>query len=842
MASPPNRWSAWAAGASGSLLGLAAVLRRAPLTVALVVVLWVVGAATGSLVNGPSAELLAAVGVGPDALTQGRWWTPVTSAAWCADLGGYLTASVLLLVLVVPAERRLGVGRVGLLLFVAQVAGTVIGSGVVWLASFAGDQWAEQISHGLVVGPGGAAVGAAMAFSCRMSTLWRRRIRLFLLLVSALLVAYSGALTDVFRLVAAVTGLLIGPLLLGRSARPPTRTASRTERRVLVALVVATLALGPVIAAVSDTAIGPLSVLRYLVLVPPPSPDTVQQVCANPATGDDCRALRAQLSLSGLGPSIMTALPVLLLLMSAEGLRRGRRAAWWVALLVNVALTGLAVLLAAQLFGVPEDQLVAFGGLSRTLSVAAVLLPLAVPTLVAGVLLVTRSSFDVRAPGGTYRRLTAIVLATIAAGSAVFVVGASVLRTDFDRPPTVGDLLLALPTRFVPPAYLTEIDPPFLPTRPVATVLYEWPGVVVLLVLAVGLALSFRRNRADAFTGDHAHARALLAGQGGSSFSYMTLWRGNSYWFPSDGRGYVAYRVVGAVAVTTGDPVGAPEALRDTITGFAGFCADRGLTACLYAVTTATRDVAERDLQWRSVQVAEETIVPLAGLTFTGKKWQDIRSAINRAAKNDITAQWISYRHAPLVITEQIAAISEEWVADKGLPEMGFTLGGLDELADDQVRCLIAVDTSRTVHAVTSWLPVYRDGQPVAWTLDFMRRRPGSLPGVIEFLIASAAQDFKAQGTDYLSLSGAPLARIDRDTTPDPLQRFLDLLSRTLEPVYGFRSLLDFKAKFQPDYQPRWMAYPDPVALPAIAAAVTRSYLPHVTTQQATGLVRKLRK
>ena len=784
MASPPNRWSAWAAGASGSLLGLAAVLRRAPLTVALVVVLWVVGAATGSLVNGPSAELLAAVGVGPDALTQGRWWTPVTSAAWCADLGGYLTASVLLLVLVVPAERRLGVGRVGLLLFVAQVAGTVIGSGVVWLASFAGDQWAEQISHGLVVGPGGAAVGAAMAFSCRMSTLWRRRIRLFLLLVSALLVAYSGALTDVFRLVAAVTGLLIGPLLLGRSARPPTRTASRTERRVLVALVVATLALGPVIAAVSDTAIGPLSVLRYLVLVPPPSPDTVQQVCANPATGDDCRALRAQLSLSGLGPSIMTALPVLLLLMSAEGLRRGRRAAWWVALLVNVALTGLAVLLAAQLFGVPEDQLVAFGGLSRTLSVAAVLLPLAVPTLVAGVLLVTRSSFDVRAPGGTYRRLTAIVLATIAAGSAVFVVGASVLRTDFDRPPTVGDLLLALPTRFVPPAYLTEIDPPFLPTRPVATVLYEWPGVVVLLVLAVGLALSFRRNRADAFTGDHAHARALLAGQGGSSFSYMTLWRGNSYWFPSDGRGYVAYRVVGAVAVTTGDPVGAPEALRDTITGFAGFCADRGLTACLYAVTTATRDVAERDLQWRSVQVAEETIVPLAGLTFTGKKWQDIRSAINRAAKNDITAQWISYRHAPLVITEQIAAISEEWVADKGLPEMGFTLGGLDELADDQVRCLIAVDTSRTVHAVTSWLPVYRDGQPVAWTLDFMRRRPGSLPGVIEFLIASAAQDFKAQGTDYLSLSGAPLARIDRDTTPDPLQRFLDLLSRTLEPVY----------------------------------------------------------
>src|SRR5664279_3517200 len=195
MALAPHRRSAWAARASGSLIGLAGVVLR------------VVGAAAGSLGVGPSAEVLAVVGVGPDALAQGRWWTPLTAAVWGADLGGYLTASVLLLVLAVPAERRLGVGRVGLLLFVAQVAGTVIGSGVVWLASFAGDQWAEQISHGLVVGPGGAAVGAGMAFSCRMSTLWRRRIRLFLLLVSALLVAYSGALTDVFRLVAAVTGL-----------------------------------------------------------------------------------------------------------------------------------------------------------------------------------------------------------------------------------------------------------------------------------------------------------------------------------------------------------------------------------------------------------------------------------------------------------------------------------------------------------------------------------------------------------------------------------------------------------------------------------------------------------
>ena len=99
--------------------------------------------------------------------------------------------------------------------------------------------------------------------------------------------------------------------------------------------------------------------------------------------------------------------------------------------------------------------------------------------------------------------------------------------------------------------------------------------------------------------------------------------------------------------------------------------------------------------------------VAVARLVFTGKKWQDVRTALNKAAKVGITAEWITFCSAPLAITDQVRAISEEWVADKGMPEMGFTLGGLDELTDDEVRCLIAVDADRAVHRVTSWLPVY---------------------------------------------------------------------------------------------------------------------------------------
>jgi lysylphosphatidylglycerol synthetase-like protein (DUF2156 family) len=265
------------------------------------------------------------------------------------------------------------------------------------------------------------------------------------------------------------------------------------------------------------------------------------------------------------------------------------------------------------------------------------------------------------------------------------------------------------------------------------------------------------------------------------------------------------------------------------------YCRERGWTPALYGVVDEVAAVA-REMGWSNVQVAEETLLPLADLSFTGRRWQDVRSALNRARRTGIEARWTSYAEASQLVREQVRAISEEWSAEKGLPEMGFTLGGLDELDDPQVRVLLAVDSTDKVLAVTSWLPVHADGDLVGWTLDFMRRRTDSPPGIMEFLIATAALDARADGAAFLSLSGAPLARIDSDRSDVGVQRLLDVIARRLEPVYGFGSLLAFKAKFQPAYRPLYLAYPDPVALPAIGNALARAYLPELTPRQLTRL------
>ena len=227
----------------------------------------------------------------------------------------------------------------------------------------------------------------------------------------------------------------------------------------------------------------------------------------------------------------------------------------------------------------------------------------------------------------------------------------------------------------------------------------------------------------------------------------------------------------------------------------------------------------------------------MADLSFTGRRWQDVRTAVNRAHREGVTARWTAWSAAPAAVREQVRALSAEWSAGKGLPEMGFTLGGLDEVDDPQVRMLLAVDAAERVLAVTSWLPVRADGVTVGWTLDFMRRRADAPPGVMEFLIATAGVDVRADGAALLSLSGAPLAR-----TAPPTATACSV-SWTCSPAGWNRSTASARC---------WRSRPSSSRCtgrcswptrtrsrcPLIGNALARAYLPELTPRALTRLAR----
>jgi lysylphosphatidylglycerol synthetase-like protein (DUF2156 family) len=811
---------------------------RIPFTLVYLVVVGV-GTLMLSKPSGAPLPVLRMLATGFDPLgLQGHWWSPITALlvapgypalAFALAIGGFALAI---------GERRMGTWRTVIAFFTTAVAADVLGATVQALIGSAGGILGEDVRDTLVLDPLTGVAGAVMTASAFASSRLRRRIRVLTTVVVLMFVLYRGDPVDAYRALAVLVGFILGLALSpsGRSRR--WGWSSHHETRVLMASIVATGAIGPVIAALSRHPHGLLAPLALLLDNGSSSDPQGLRACTIYAVSRSCVHAITLERIGSLGPILLSVLPLLMLVLVSWGLARGRRFAVGLGIAMNAVLAVCAAYYLGFLprIGVPGVQRLPDHG---SWGVVATLGATVVAPVLTGILLfATRRSFTVMPSRRSVTRYLAIVIVSALVLIVLYVtVGWALRDVAFDRPITIGDLLLDAVERFVPVEFLHREIPDFLPASLGGRILYHGVGPLFWLI-AIGAAIPPLLARPASSVHDVERARRILRRYGGDHLSFMTTWPFTSYWFGPDGGTGVGYRVVGGVAITIGAAFGDPERTADAMAGFARHCDDRGWLPVFYSVDAGEWDEHFTAIGWDRLVVAEEAVISPQNWSTTGKKWQDIRTAVNRARRDGLTLEWSRYAELPRETLAQIADLSEQWVAQKELPEMGFTLGGLDEQRDRDVTLLLARDESGTVQAVTSWMPGYRDGRVRGWTLDFMRRRLDGPNGVMEYVIAGAAERGRDEGMEYLSLSAAPLARTTSADAPDSaVEAVLSLLATSLEAMYGFRSLLSFKRKFQPELRPLLLAYPDPVSLPVIGLALLRAYLPGLTVRDAVRLL-----
>ncbi|MDP9027040.1 MAG: DUF2156 domain-containing protein, partial [Actinomycetota bacterium] len=540
------------------------------------------------------------------------------------------------------------------------------------------------------------------------------------------------------------------------------------------------------------------------------------------------------LPVHSVGATLVSLLPLALMVICALGLLAGRRAAL---VMLTVLLVGESILAAWYLGVVPaigSSYALPFAPQRQAELALWLVVSALVPLLFAVFLVLQRHAFPVRTPAPRIRLFVLVVAGAVAVPSALYLGLGWLLRTGFRPMPSFAELLANLPKRFVPIEFLGEERRDFIPVSPLAHLVTQSVGPLFWLTVVIGAALLLRgRGHSAPESAEGEKVRRLLA-RGSGTLGFMATWAGNRLWTDSTGDFGIAYRVVNGYAVTTSDPIGHAEHPDVALNEFLAFCDHSAWTPVFYSVHEEWRArLAERG--WSSVPVAEETTIDPRAFTLEGKIMHDVRYSVNRAAREGTRAVWGRWQDLPIRIARQVSSLSEKWMSDKELPELEFTIGGLDELRDDDVLVGVAVDEHDVVQAVTSWLPVRRDGVLVGRTLDFMRRSPQGANGVMEFLIADGLRRLGEEGLELASLSGSPLGTPAEQLPPSGLLApVLGLVARTLEPVYGFSSLLRFKRKFAPSLQPMHLVYRDPVQLPGIGLAIARCYLPTMTLAQAS--------
>ena len=171
--------------------------------------------------------------------------------------------------------------------------------------------------------------------------------------------------------------------------------------------------------------------------------------------------------------------------------------------------------------------------------------------------------------------------------------------------------------------------------------------------------------------------------------------------------------------------------------------------------------------------------------------------------------------HTDTSIGEQLEFISQEWLSEKHIGERGFTLGrfSLESLKDVPVFFSSLDDK---VQAFCSWLP-FRGRTAVV--LDLMRRRAQSAPGTMDQLIAESLLQLRAEGYVEASLANAPLQSMPESS--GKLERGMALLFENINSVYGYKNLFQFKNKFAPHWEGRYLIYPRGADMLRVAHALT---------------------
>ncbi|WP_432813665.1 phosphatidylglycerol lysyltransferase domain-containing protein [Pantanalinema sp. GBBB05] len=415
------------------------------------------------------------------------------------------------------------------------------------------------------------------------------------------------------------------------------------------------------------------------------------------------------------------------------------------------------------------------------------------------------------------RMLIGSVLFTLAYGTAGFYILDGHFKVD-GQPMNFGFISSILQTLAM---FFTEdnagLEPQGRFAEFFADSIYTVGGVTLTFALFMLLRPVLLRHSA-ANQADYQRARQIIDQHGQTSLARLSLLNDKTYYFSPSRQSVVAYVAKGRAAIALGEPIGPITDRQETVVAFGEFCDRNDWFPVFYEVLPESLPLYD-ELGFQRVQIGEEAIIDLKTFNLKGKANQNLRTACNRLTKTGHTVQVYQPPISDDLI-HSLKPVSEEWLRAKQGSEKRFSIGWFDR---DYLRnCFIGVvyDSGGRLVAFTTLLSGYNQ---LEVTVDLMRHRQEAENGTMDFLFVSLAQRFQQLGYEGFNFSLSPLAGVG--TTPDAqrIEKGLNYFFEHLNQFYNFKGLHQFKEKFQPRWEPRYLVYPRLADLPDIAVGLVRA-------------------
>jgi lysyl-tRNA synthetase, class II len=364
-----------------------------------------------------------------------------------------------------------------------------------------------------------------------------------------------------------------------------------------------------------------------------------------------------------------------------------------------------------------------------------------------------------------------------------------------------------------------------------ALVLHEFhesalPEDLIGLVTATATLLAFRslylwlrswRGREHPTADDRALARELVERYGNDSLAYFALRKDKSYFFSANRRAFLAYTVLGATALVSGDPVGDPDDLAALLRDFRALARSCGWRV---AILSAGEELLPlyRAAGFHAIKVGDEAVVRPSDFSLEGRPIRKVRQSVHRLRRAGYTVAVLQDRDLEAPLREELRRVSDEW---RGRwPERGFSMS-MDELfGNPGALFVVARDRDSRVRGFLHLVPSPASG---GYSLSAMRRCRETPNGLMEFLIVEALGWSRDRGAPEVSLNFCVFADLLRARERSLPGRVARGGLQSLDRVFQLERLLSFTGKFFPEWRPRFLCIERLSDFPLVGLAYLRA-------------------
>ncbi|MEO1662920.1 MAG: phosphatidylglycerol lysyltransferase domain-containing protein [Pseudomonadota bacterium] len=340
---------------------------------------------------------------------------------------------------------------------------------------------------------------------------------------------------------------------------------------------------------------------------------------------------------------------------------------------------------------------------------------------------------------------------------------------------------------------------------------------LALTILYFSVASPARARMQLANTEDYARISSLLEDSDFARPDNVLAFSGDkSMFYGPDGRAAISYSTYAGSSIAMGPPIGARDAWKETLQSFRTEMENAGFRPAFYSVPP---DILPdlHDLDFRFEKVGENAILDLSTFTLSGRKREVIRRSRRKLAERAGATFEVSLPpHKPTTLSS-LQSVSDLWLAENGGHEKSFSLGRFE--AGYLNRCPIGIVKIGGRTVAFGSLMATPDRR---WAgIDLMRYDPEhTITNTMDFLLVELI--FWAKDSEYqkFDLAMAPLSGLADEEASPLIAQVGSFVFENGERFYNFQGLRRFKQKFNPDWEPRYIAAPGYWTLPILLAQV----------------------